>query len=146
MFYISHCYQQEEAAFFQSFLDIRSPGDPLPKANGHSLLRLSGAQIGPVSGAPQAALWLDPDTASWAVFEEEEKALSNDLGRGISYAALLLSLGREREPALRRLLGHLWQAGLLEVDGQSRWPADLFLPRSPFSPELLSRNSSYLAL
>jgi uncharacterized protein len=127
MFYITHCYQEEEATFLQTFRGPSLAGARFPNLEGQSILRLRGMGIGPLSGSRKAELWLDPNTASWAVLEEAELALAPDLGRGISYAALLLSLGREREKGLRRLLGHLWQIGLLEVDGQSRWPADLFV-------------------
>ena len=137
MFYITHSYQEEQAAFLHSSLGLRSFESQIPDAHDHSLLRLRGRKAGPISASRKAELWLDPDTASWAVFEEEEIALADDLGRGISYTALVLSLGRNREQALRRLLRHLWQVGLLEVDGRSRWPADLFARGPLFRPSYL---------
>ena len=137
MFYITHCYQEEEATFLHSSLGFNLPEARLSDPHGHSLLRLRGRRIGPLPGPQQAELWMDPDTASWAVFEEEEIALAVELGPGISYAALVLSLGREREKGLRRLLGHLWQVGLLEADGQSRWPANLFARGPLFRPSYL---------
>ncbi len=137
MFYITHCYEEEEAAFLHSSMGFSLPGPRLPEPQGHSLLRLRGRKIGPASPFRQAELWLDPDTASWAVFEDEEIALPDVLGRGISFAALALSLGRKHEKGLNRLLQHLWHIGLLEMDGQSLWPADLFASGPLFRPSYL---------
>ena len=137
MFYIKHCYEEEEASFLRSWFGLSLPPSQLPDLNFDSLLRLRGIRTGTLSGSKQAELWLDADTASWAVLEGKETAIASDLCQGVSHTSLLLHLGREREEALRRLLGHLWQSGLLEVDGKSRWPRDIFTHGPLFRPSYL---------
>jgi len=126
MFYVTHCCQEEEADLLKSGFGFNLPAARMPVLDDRSVLSLRGSRLGPLPGCRGAELWLDSDTASWAVMEEGEAAVAGDLSRGISYAALLLRLGRVREKGLRRLLGHLWQTGLLEVDGELRWPPDIF--------------------
>jgi uncharacterized protein len=137
MFYVTHCYEEEEAALLNSGFGFSLPAARMSDLNGHRLLRLRGTRMESLLGCHGAELWLDSDTASWAVIEEEEAAVAGDLSRGISYAALLLRLGRARQEGLNRLLGHFWRTGLLEVDGQSRWPADIFARGPIFRPSYL---------
>jgi len=124
MFYLTHHYREEEDALLRSHFGLDVGPPDLPAIGPRSALRLRGAEVMTVRDG--ACLWLDPGTASWAVLEGEETALARDLSRGLPYAALVLRVGPPREQALRLLLGHLWVAGLLEVDGRSRWPSDLF--------------------
>ena len=124
MFYLDHRYGEQESAFLRSAFGAELPGAALPSLDSGSILGVRGDAER--AFGPDASLWLDAETASWAILEGEERALAERLRRELPYGALVLHAGRHREAALLRLLEHLWRAGVLQVDGRGRWPRSLF--------------------
>jgi len=124
MFYITHGEEAEEAEFLRAVFAIEPQPADLPPVTDACALRLEGQETQAVG--TDAALWLDPQRACWCVLEAEERWIADHLRRGLSYGELADQVGRERDQGLKRLLGHWWRLGLLVVDDQSRWPADMY--------------------
>ena len=124
MFYLTHEHQDEEARQLRSASEIDARGPDLPALTANTRVHLRGQCVGPACDG--AILWMDPATACWCVFEGEEPAIASTLAETRSWGGVATSAGPAKARALRRLLGHCWRAGFLEVGGSTRWPPALF--------------------
>jgi uncharacterized protein len=96
------------------------PSFACPTIRSASRLQASPASLYPAGqkGNGLHALAYEDHTASWCFFSEEEAKLWSALSRGLTYQDLRKQAGGWRATQLRDFLVHLYQRGLLAVDGK----------------------------
>lgn len=115
--------EKEEAASLQDLFGIPPYDSHPPHLSENSLLSFVNTTTIPLDNKDNLLLF-NPELATWVFLEGKERPLYDYLREGVRYSTLLTASmlkvnGLGGEKRLNNLLAHLYDRGLLSVDGKS---------------------------